>query len=215
LPRSSASVPSPAISSPAADLAALRREVVDIKARMHAQWTAVAKSDSDSDGDENDDGPDAVGDPPSSLPPGPFDPPADGGAGLHTLGPTVQQSVLPDCYRDELVGALFFDAELGWCSVTAWGDSLGTPVLCYGQFPYSPSRLDSCLDPSRFFSSEDDVLSWLRSSYRADLSLSAPSTRSTPALPSTRACPPVAGNGRPLRPILLSPRQLRRVMAAR
>ena len=70
LPRPAALRPSAPATTPAAGIEALRREVVDIKARMRAQYTRtvqVESLDSDSDEDADDDGPDEVGDPPSSL----------------------------------------------------------------------------------------------------------------------------------------------------
>ncbi len=48
----------------------------------------------------------------------------------------------------------------------------------------------------------------------APIPASSPSPRVAQAL-CTRPCPPVSGRSRPLRPVLLSPRQIRRVMAAR
>jgi hypothetical protein len=239
-PASAAATAAPIVRSPAAEAATvasivnLGREIGEIKVRMRTQWTALndelqlltpagskppclvpddfLDSDSDSADDSDPDplAPPAVGDPPSFFPPGPFDPPDDGGSGLNASGSSAA-SAFHGCFRDDFVGTLFFDAELGWCSVTAWGTASGTPILYYGPFPLPPSRLD----PSRFFSSEADVLSWLRSSYCSSLSLLAPTTPPVPAPLVTRACSPVSGRNRPLRPILLSPRQLRRIMAAR
>jgi hypothetical protein len=218
----------------AASILNLRREIDDIKVRMRAQWTALHSelqlltpagseppflipddlldfdSDSADDNDPDSLAPPVVGNPPSSLPPGPFEPPDDGSSGLNALGSSAT-SDLHGCYRDEYVGALFFESELGWCSVTAWGDYFGSPVLYYGTYPFPPS----CMEPSRFFSSEDDVHAYLRGSYRSSLSIPTPSASPVPASSATRACPPVSGRNRPLRPILLSPKQLRRVMAAR
>ncbi len=224
----------------------LRREICEIKARMRAQWTVMDKElkrldphapepvpDDLLDPDSSD--PDDVadtnpppGDPPSQLSHVPREPPADDGAGLSTSGTTT--SVLRGGFRDDFVGTLFRDSDLGWCIVTAWGG-------CSGMSPDPILRAACSRSPcpcplsETFFSSEADILSWLRLSVPAsgravghetalmmagNLSATQYSAAVHPEPASTsRACPPVSGRNRPLRPVILSSRQLRRVMAAR
>jgi hypothetical protein len=172
----------------------------------------------DPDSSDPDDGSDTnppPGDPPSQLPQGPREPPANGGAGFSASG--TPTSVHHGGFRDDLVGTLFRDLEFGWCIVTAWGGCSGVPILFYVSLAPAPSTLASRISCPGFFSSESDILSWLRISVLAGNPppvLRAASPVSECACVS-RACPPVSGRNRPLRPVVLSPRQLRRVMATR
>jgi hypothetical protein len=217
---------------------------------MRAQWTVMDKelkrldphapdlvpddllNPDSSDSDDVTDTTPSPGDPPSKLKYGPREPPADGGAGLLTSGASI--SVLSGGFRDDFVGTLFRDSDYGWCVVTAWGGCSGAPVLFYAPFASVSPALAS-FTGKVFFSSEADLLSWLRLSvqliersslmtaqtsheYARYCDLSAlpnlDSVRPGPASAS-RACPPVSGRNYPLRPVVFSPRQLRQVMATR
>jgi hypothetical protein len=115
-----------------------------------------------------------------------------------------------------LLGAPFFDDELGWCAITACGSCSGAPVAFYA--PFVP--LTSPVSRSEFFSSEADVLFWLRSpqwlpNISVDCRMPVSDLHDPSESVDSRVCPPTSGRGRPLRPMSLSPRQIRRVMAAR
>ncbi len=61
-----------------------------------------------------------------------------------------------------IVGSQFFDSELGWCEVTGWGVYTGPPPGRYPSYFYVP-EVTTGREQIEQFSSEQEVLSWIRS----------------------------------------------------
>jgi hypothetical protein len=172
-----------------------------------------------------------VGDPPSTLKPhGRFDPPDDGGSDLLLLRSSTR--ALSDDCCELLVGTPFLDDHLGWCTITGWGGYAGTPILFYKTHGFSSS--------TEFFTSASDALSYFRESpgvgclsfpSRAEGSdrNQQPSTKSAQMLrdlckatdkyEAAIAMQPEAArpyrHPEPPRRLVLSLRQIRRVLASR
>ncbi len=62
-----------------------------------------------------------------------------------------------------IVGSHFFDSELGWCEVTGWGVYTGPPPGTYPSYFYVP-EVAADRERAEQFSSEQEVLSWIRTS---------------------------------------------------